>query len=288
MIRLHAFAKVNYALEIIGLRPDGYHEIKTVLQSISLADEVSIERAQHGFTLSVGPPDKDLGPLEANTVYLAWAAVQEAVNGELPVRVQLHKHIPAGAGLGGGSADAAATIAGLNELFELRLSVDEMAEIGGRVGSDVPFCIRGGTMLGEDAGQRLTPLPPAPPHYLVIGKPERSALTSDIYRAYDMLEVRRIASAGPVVEALRAGSLTLLAAAVDNALVPVTVSMVPEVGDIKSDLLRSGALGAEMTGSGTAVYGVFSEESVAEGVSAGLEAAFSGVYRPVESGISFL
>ena len=120
-VRLRAFAKLNYALEVRGRRDDGYHEISSVLQSVSLADELEIERSRGGFELLFEPDGVEVGPLEENTVYKAWALLWERSGRELPVRIRLHKKIPAGAGLGGGSADAAATLFGMNELFGLEL-----------------------------------------------------------------------------------------------------------------------------------------------------------------------
>ena len=187
-VRLRAFAKVNYALDVLGLRADGYHEVGTVMQSISLADEVGLRRATGGFDLSLEPEEVETGPQERNTTYLAWKALQRLTGKELPVEVTLRKEIPAGAGLGGGSADAAAVLVGLNELFGLGLRVDELRGIGAGVGADVPFCVSGGTALGEGVGEILTPLPAPPAHLLVVAKPLRSAETGKIYHAFD--EVR--------------------------------------------------------------------------------------------------
>ena len=142
--RLRAFAKVNYALDVLGLRADGYHEVSTVMQSISLADEVELRRAAGGFDLSLEPEEVRIGPQERNTTYLAWKALRRLTGEELPVEVSLRKRIPAGAGLGGGSADAAAVLVGLNELFGLGLRVDELRGIGAGIGADVPSASREG------------------------------------------------------------------------------------------------------------------------------------------------
>ena len=187
-VRLRARAKVNYALDVLGLRADGYHEVATVMQSISLADEVGLRRAAGGFGLSIEPEGTMIGPTEQNTVYLAWKLLRRLTGDELPVEVTLRKRIPAGAGLGGGSADAAAVLVGLNEMFALGLTVEELCGIGVEVGADVPFCISGGTALGEGIGEILTPLPAPQAHRLVVAKPLRSADTGGIYRAYDATE----------------------------------------------------------------------------------------------------
>ena len=282
-VRLRAFAKVNYALHVLGLRTDGYHEISTVLQSISLADGVELRRAAGGFALKLEPAE--IGPPEQNTAYMAWRLLQRLTGGELPVEVTLRKRIPAGAGLGGGSADAAAVLVGLNEIFGLGLQVDELREIGAGIGADVPFCISGGTALGEGVGEILTPLPAPQAHRLVIAKPLRSAATAGIYRAYDEAKTEGTHSVGRVVSALRSRSITDLASAVGNDLAPVTRAFVPEVAALERTLLASGALGASMSGSGTAVYGIFGDEEAAGGAKDAVDAPFVGIYEPVSHGV---
>jgi 4-diphosphocytidyl-2-C-methyl-D-erythritol kinase len=283
-VRLRAFAKVNYALDVLGLRADGYHEVSTVMQSISLADEVQLRRGAGGFELSLEPEEVKIGPQERNTTYLAWKAMQGLAGKELPVKVTLRKEIPAGAGLGGGSANAAAVLVGLNELFSLGLRVDELRGIGAGIGADVPFCISGGTALGEGVGEILTPLPSPPAHLLVVAKPQRSADTAGMYRAYDEAETESMRSVEPVVSALRSGRLPVLAAAVGNDLAPVTRRFIPEVATLERTLLASGALGASMSGSGTAVYGIFDDEG-AGGAKDAVDAPFIGVYEPVSCGV---
>jgi len=284
---LRAFAKVNYALDVLGLRADGYHEISTVLQSISLADEVQLRRAAGGFDLSLEPEEVKIGSQERNTTYLAWKALQGLAGEELPVKVTLRKEIPAGAGLGGGSANAAAVLVGLNELFSLGLRVDELRGIGVGIGTDVPFCISGGTALGQGVGEILTPLPSPPAHRLVVAKPLRSADTAGMYRAYDETGTESMRSVEPVVSALRSGSRPVLAAAVGNDLAPVTRGFIPEVATLERTLLASGALGASMSGSGTAVYGIFDDEG-AGGAKDTVDAPFIGVYEPVSCGVMII
>jgi 4-diphosphocytidyl-2-C-methyl-D-erythritol kinase len=284
-VRLRAFAKVNYALEVRGLRDDGYHEIASVLQSISLADELEIERTGGGFELLFEPEGVEVGPLEENTVYKAWVLLWEGSGHELPVRVRLHKKIPAGAGLGGGSADAAAVLVGMNELFGLGLNYKELRDIGSRIGADVPFCLLGGTALGEGRGEVLTPLPAPPDHHLVLAKPVQGAQTDGIYRAYDERPARSRASVDPVIAALRSGNLPALAGALGNDLEPITAGLVPEVAVYRWELLQAGALGAAMTGTGTAVYGIFGIREDARMVERELQAPFVKTHTPVACGV---
>lgn len=287
-MRLQAFAKVNYALEVRGVRPDGYHKISTVLQSISLADEVEIERTGLGFELIVEPEGVGIGPSEENTVYKSWALLCEASGEELPARIRLRKQVPAGAGLGGGSADAAAALVGLNELFRLGLSSENLREIGLRVGVDVAFCIEGGTALGEGTGEILSPLPKPPPHHLVVAKPTAGAETARIYRAHDERAGGGFLSVSPILEALRAGDLYALAHGVGNDLAPVTEGLVPEVGALGEQLLEAGALGAAMSGTGTAVYGIFGSGVEARVAVDGLRVHYAVVCKPVPHGVVVL
>jgi 4-diphosphocytidyl-2-C-methyl-D-erythritol kinase len=284
-IRLRAFAKLNYALDVLGLRGDGYHEVRTVMQSVSLADEVEIEVAGRGFELWVESEGTVVGPPEENTAYRAWKLLCGLAGDELPVRVTLWKGIPAGAGLGGGSADAAAVLVGLNGLFGLGLHVEDLREVGARIGADVPFCVSGGTALGEGVGELLTPLPAPPVHRLVVAKSSAGVDTGNIYRAYDEGSARSAHSVEAVIAALGSGSLPALAGAVGNDLTHVTVSLVPEVAELRRGFMAAGALGASMSGSGTAVYGVFDEEGAAWSAVERSGAPFAGVYGPVSCGV---
>jgi len=284
-VRLRAYAKVNFALDVIGLRADGYHDIATVMQSISLSDEVEIERIAEGFEFTFEPEGAEIGPPERNTAYVAWKSLQRSTGDALPASVRLRKWIPVGAGLGGGSADAAALLVGLNELFDLGLRADELREVGARVGADVPFCISGGTALGEGVGEILTPLPGPPAQHLVLAKPHRSADTGEIYRAHDAAGTESARCVEPVVSALQSRSLRDLAASVGNDLTSVTSDLVPEVAALERELLAREALGATMSGSGTAVYGIFDDEGVAERVASTVDAPFTGVYEPVPYGV---
>ena len=286
-IRLLARAKINYSLEITGVRPDGYHELSSVFQSVTLADELTLERAGRGFALVVEPEASDVGPSEANTVHRAWRVLGEHVGDDLPVRVQLHKNVPAGGGLGGGSADGAATLVGLNLLFGLGLDTGTLRELALGVGADVPFCVGGGTALATGVGEKLAPLPGPPDHHLVIAKPPPQANTAQVYRAFDAAAQRPPPTTGAVIEALRSGDLPALASALGNGLAPVTVRMIPEIEELRGALLRAGALGACMTGSGSGVFGIFRSEDAAR-QAADLDAPFVSVCRPAGSGVEVI
>lgn len=282
-VRLRAYAKVNLALDVVGVRPDGYHELRTVMQSVSLADEVEIGRTCGGFELQVEPPHADVGPPEKNTAHRAWRLLCDRLGEKLPVRVTLRKEVPAGAGLGGGSTDAAAVLRGLDALFDLGLPVEELRDVASGIGADVPFCVSGGTALGEGVGEVLSPVPAPPDHRLLVVKPRRGADTAEVYRAFDASPAGEKA-ADRVLSALRSGDLAALAGTLGNDLAPVTKAMIPEVAELERRLLEAGALGASMTGSGTAVYGLFRDEDAAARAGEGIGAAFVGVCAPVPRG----
>ena len=288
MMRLKAFAKVNYALDVLGLRDDGYHDIQTVMQSISLADEMEVEKVETGFDLTVEPAETDIGPLEKNTIHAAWQALREATGERLPARVRLFKKVPSGAGLGGGSADAAAVLVGLNELFGLGLDDERLRDVGLRVGADVPFCVAGGTALGEGIGEKLTPLPAPPRHRLVVARPAEAANTAEVYRAYDSRSPQTVFHAEAVRKAIEAADRAALGAGVGNALSSVTRKLVPAVPSLEATLLEAGACGACMSGTGTAVYGIFSDEEAAANAVRDVDAPFVGVFEPVERGVEIL
>lgn len=288
MRELRAFAKVNYALEVLGARPDGYHELSTIFQSISLYDEVKIEQVDRGLELVVEPEGVEIGPLEENTVYRAHELLAKFADDGLPARIRLRKRIPAGAGLGGGSSDAAATLVGLNDLFGLGLSDAELKKTGLKVGADVPFCVEGGTALGRGVGELLSPLPAPPPHHLVVAKPAVGAETASIYRAYDECPGESTHSVGPVAKALQAGDLHELAQGLGNDLGPVTRGFVPEVQKLEEELLCAGALGVAISGTGTAVYGLFGSMAEARVAKSSLRAPFVDVCEPVPRGVVML
>lgn len=282
-IRLRAFAKVNYSLDVLGLRDDGYHEIETVLQSISLFDEVEVAVAREGFSLSVEP--REVCPVEENTVYRAWRLLRERVGSELPVRVRLRKLAPSGAGLGGGSADAAAALLGISEVFGLGLGDEELGLVAAGVGADVPFCLSGGTMLGTGIGTDLRTLRPPARHFVALAKPASSAQTARVYGAYDEFPRKSGRDTGEVVSAIEAGDALSFGASVGNDLYGVTAKLVPEVEEYATSFLESGALGASMSGTGTAVYGIFEDRRKAEAALAKLSAPFSGVFEPADRGV---
>ena len=278
-LTLTAPAKLNLTLDILGVREDGYHEMKMVMQSVSLADRVTLTpgvpggvRARSG--LGYLPWDRK------NLAVAAALAFYEALGQDPPdLRIDLEKRIPVCAGTAGGSSDAAAVLRGLNELTGAGLSPEALAEIGAGVGSDVPYCVLGGTMLAEGRGERLTPLPALPPCAIVLCKPAFSISTPVLFRAWDRQKKRLRPDTDGLMAALAAGDLTGVAQRVYN----VFEAVLPphqrrEVDRIKNALIQSGALGAAMTGSGPTVFGLFDREALAAGAADLLREQYSEVF----------
>ncbi len=259
---LKAFAKINWSLDITGVRSDGYHLMDMVMQPVSLADELELFPARDIFISTDGNP-----PSRADSSNLAWRA------GELPqkgcglregVRIALHKSIPMGAGLGGGSADAAAVLSGLNRLWNLNLDSVRLEELGLGLGADVPFCLRGGLVRTRGIGEVLENKTCAINYWLLVFQPCRALSTRQIFESYHAADTLHRPDTEKVLSALSAGSSSLLSQSIGNVLESVSSSFCPEIPEAVSALKSSGAFAAQMTGSGSAVFGVFRSRELAE------------------------
>ena len=273
-------AKLNLSLDIVGVREDGYHLLRMIMQTIDLCDQIVLERADE-ISLTCNLPELPCD--ERNLAVRAAHAFFERTGLPGGVRMTLDKNIPHGAGMGGGSADAAAVLKGLNELCGTDLSQQELCEIGLRLGADVPFCIVGGTQLAEGVGERLTPLPPLPDCFLLVAKPEQGVSTPEAYCAYDRLTGVLHPDTAELTGLLSRGDLSGFCARMENVLEPA-VSL-PEIQQIRAEMLAAGALGSRMTGSGSAVFGVFTQEQPALVCKKNLKKRFSQVYlcRPCKN-----
>ena len=259
-IREMAFAKLNLTLDVLDKRPDGYHEMETVMQSVGLCDEVDI-------TITDGPGievDISREDLPKGIHNLAGKAAQEFLSyvnrPDIGVKVYITKNIPDRAGMAGGSSDAAAVIRGLDRLLETGLSEEELLQICAKVGSDVAFCLRGGACLARGRGEILTALPPMPDCDIAIVKPDFSVSTQELFAALDGIDVAKRPDTAGFLDALRSGSLYDAGALMVN----VFEEALPDrerrvVENVKRAFTGMGALGAAMTGTGSAVFGVFDE-----------------------------
>lgn len=257
-MQIDSYAKINLTLDITGRRADGYHLLRMVMQSVSLSDRLTLTAAEPGIRIQCGKADIPCD--ESNTVHKAAAAFF-AHAGKTPcVDIRIEKTIPSQAGLGGGSTDAAGVLHALNRMFETGYSPETLCKIGETVGADVPFCVLGGTALAEGIGEKLTPLSPLPHCRIVICKPPVGVNTGKAYALADSLGFAGT-STNDMLQALQTGNLKHVTASLGNDFERVV--KLEKVEQIKQTMAQSGALGACMTGSGSAVYGIFEDERFA-------------------------
>ena len=280
MKTLTAPAKVNLALDILDTRTDGYHDMKMVMQTISLCDTVSVEETAAGFELRT---DGDFIPAGKKTLeQRAAEAFFEAAGFPMPgLRVTLEKVTPAYAGLGGGSADVAALLRILRDNYAPEMSTEELERIGFTVGSDMPFCVRGGTALAEGRGEVLTDLPPLPDCWFVLCKPDFGIPTPSLFALVDGGELTCRPDIGGMGLALESGDLAGVAARLGNVFEEVLPEEYHEVFTIKNRLMELGALNAAMSGSGPTVFGIFSEQETAKRAAEVLKETYQQTYLAV-------
>ena len=283
----YAYAKLNLSLDVTGRREDGYHDMLMVMQTISVSDRIDLELTEEpGIQAECNfryvPTDGRNLAVRAAQVYLQ--AVAENQHETPGVSIRLEKHIPVGAGMAGGSADAAAVLRGMNRLFGSPLNRQELEALTGQVGSDVAFCIAGGTQLAKGRGEQLEDLPPLPPCRIVVCKPGFSISTPELFRKLDEVSLRRHPDTAGMLAALREEDLRGIGIRMYNVFEDVPDRRMRQTGEIKSVLLDHGALGAMMTGTGSAVFGIFSNTEAAERCAADLkkEHRFCRVAEPVE------
>lgn len=271
-----AYAKLNLSLDVLDKRPDGYHEMKMVMQTVTLRDRIALETGT-GRPLEMR---SNLGFLPADEHNLAAAAAlalcRETGTDPGGLSIRLDKTIPVCAGMAGGSADAAAVLRGLNEVLGLGLSQTRLEEIGALVGSDVPYCVGGGTALAEGRGEILTSLPSLPHCHIVLCKPAFSVSTPELFRALDGCRIRRRPDTAGLIDALAAGDLPGVARRMYNVFEDVLPQRrYQEICTIKNVLIQHGALGASMSGTGPTVFGLFDRPQAAEDA----RAALAPLYR---------
>ena len=280
-----AYAKINLVLNIGDLRPDGYHDIQTIMQSLELHDDVTVEQTGGtGITVTASvdtiPTDESNLAVKAVKAFAAKTGVP--ADG---LSIHIEKRIPVAAGLGGGSSDAAATLRALNVLYETNLSVDELAEIGIEVGSDVPFCVHGGCAYVEGKGDMVVPTTPMPQCIIVIGKPDLAISTEKMYQRFDQAELPQRADHTPeIMLGLRWENLKAVAESVGNAFEQVLMKNERNTMDMMKEVMNQfGTLGTAMTGSGPAVFGIFDNELYARVASETLRQRLKGNPEIVET-----
>ena len=263
ILHLKARAKINLALDVTGKRPDGYHDVRMIMQSVGLYDEITMEDTREsGVVLKTNwsfiPTD------ESNLCCRAARLLMDEFGITGGVSIYLEKTIPVAAGLAGGSADAAAVMVGMNRLFSLKLSGEQLRERAVKIGADVPFCIMGGTALSEGIGEILTPLPSLPDCSILIVKPHISVSTKYVYENLRLDGDMIHPDVDGMVDAIGASDLGRVAGLMGNVLETVAGEKYPVIGELKELLISRGALGALMSGSGSAVFGIFEDDERAQ------------------------
>ena len=257
-IQLKALAKINLGLDVLRRREDGYHEVKMIMQTIGLHDDMEIRKTKTPG-IQVKTNLYYLPTNENNLVYKAAKLLMDEFQIQDGVSIQLKKRIPVAAGMAGGSSDGAAVLWGINQMYGLGLSMQALMERGVRLGADVPYCIQRGTALAEGIGEKLSVLPPMPKCTILIAKPGISVSTKFVYEnlhAND-LKPEQHPDVDSMIEAMRQKDLGLLCSRMGNVLETVTIPAYPVINEIKRTMMDNGAIGSMMSGSGPTVFGIF-------------------------------
>ena len=261
-LKLKAYAKVNLAIDLLGRRDDGYNEVKMIMQTIDIFDEISISKIDRGIVIEC---DDERIPRDSSNIAYKAASImfsRYSINGG--VRINISKNIPIEAGLGGGSSDGASVIEGINILFDLNLDLNTMLEIGKEVGADVPYCIFKNTALASGIGEKVTRISNFDGVDLVIVKPDFGVSTKEVYKEFDYSLPKVRPNFWALLLAIENKDVCDVASNMVNVLETVTRKNNPVIGDIESDLLKMGAKGAMMSGSGPTVFALFENSKVAK------------------------
>lgn len=280
-VRIRTNAKLNLFLRVVGIRSDGYHELETIFHGIGLGDEIALELTSTSgieIDMKLGPGlVGDLPSSEENLVARAIEGLVEAGGVNPGIRIQITKSIPIAAGLGGGSGNAAGALVALSELWGMDLDPESLLDIASGIGSDVPYCIGGGTALAMKRGEALTPLPAPKQLWFVLGISFRPVLTHEVYTLWDTLDPVDDAGSAPLTFALGSGDVHEIAALLHNDLERPAFRLWPELESKKEAMIACGALGAALTGSGPTIFGIARDEADARAIATKVERHFDRV-----------
>jgi len=255
-ISVKALAKINLGLDVVRKREDGYHEVRMVMQTIHLFDRLEISKNTSG-EITMETNLSFLPTNENNLVYKAAKLLQDEFAIKDGVHVWLHKYIPVAAGMAGGSTDAAAVLYGMNQIFDLGLTREELMERGVKIGADVPYCIMRGTALAEGIGEKLKRLPKVPECYVLVGKPGINVSTKTAYENLNLAGIGKHPDIDGLIRDIECGDLYAMASKMENVFEPGIIRQYPVIGNIKELMEEKGALKAMMSGSGPTVFGIF-------------------------------
>ena len=260
--QIKAYGKINLGLDVLGKLPSGYHEVRMVMQTVGIYDELTFEKTEDGIEIITDAAELSTG--EDNLIYKAARLMKEKYHIREGIRIHLQKNIPIAAGMAGGSTDAAAAMKGISRLFDLDAGLLELMEAGVEIGADVPYCVIGGTALAEGIGEKLTPLELAPECYVLVAKPDINVSTKYVYEHLDMGKIEKHPDIDGMVEAIGIGSLQGILDRMENVLETVTIPAYPVIGQLKQRMKELGAVNSLMSGSGPTVFGIFLEKQAAE------------------------
>ena len=262
-IVLKSYGKINLGLDVLRRREDGYHEVRMIMQTVGLYDVLTMKKRKDDkiemtCNLSFLPTD------ERNLVYKAVKLIKDKYHIKDGVEINLSKRIPVAAGMAGGSSNCAAALKGMNQLFDLGLSIDELCEIGVTLGADVPYCIWGGTALSEGIGEKLSRVDAMPDCYILIAKPGISVSTAFVYKNHDLPALSKHPDIDGMLECLKEKDLTGICDRLENVLETVTIKEYPIIEKVKKHLMDQGAKGALMSGSGPTIFAIFEDKKTAD------------------------
>lgn len=257
-LEIKAYAKINLGLDVVRRLANGYHEVKMIMQTVGIYDTLTLKKTKPG--IKVTTDSGEVPADESNLVYKAARLLTDTCQIKEGIAIHLEKRIPVAAGMAGGSTDAAAVLKGMNTLFSLGLSEEELKMLGVKLGADIPYCIMGGTALAEGIGERLEKLPPAPDCFLLIAKPDINVSTKYVYENLKLSEIKKHPDIDGMKEAVKTGSLQGIISRMENVLESVTEEKYPVIKKLKLYMEENGALKALMSGSGPTVFGIYERE----------------------------
>lgn len=265
-IELKAYGKINLGLDVIRKRPDGYHDLDMIMQTVNVYDDIVITKIDGTDKIIVTTDKEILSNGKDNLAYMAAKMLFDEFGVHDSVEIKINKRIPIAGGMAGGSADCAATLKGINQMFQLGLSERDLMERGVKLGADVPYCVMGGTAIARGIGEKLTPLPAPPQCHVIIAKPPVSVSTAYVYGHIKPELIGKRPDIEKMAEAIRSQDLAALSQMLYNVMEDVTVPESPVIQEIKDLMLQGGALNAIMSGSGPTVFGLFDDVETAQSV----------------------